>query len=319
MKKAIITGPTGAIGMALIQVLRKQGLEVTAVCHRGSRRIQQISQKPGVQIISCDLKEIRDLVWILPHDYDIFYHLAWTGTVGIERNDISSQLNNIQYTIDAVESAKALGCQCFVGAGSQAEYGRSSEKLNAQTRTFPENGYGVAKLCAGQMSRIRCEQLGMRHIWTRILSVYGPYDGESSLVSSMLQKLLQRKKISCTKGEQIWDYIYSEDAARALYAVGKSGRHGKIYCIGSGEGKPLAEYIIQIRDAVFPQGEIGFGEVPYGDKQVMYLCADISELTEDTGFVPKVGFEEGIQKTLKWYRSWSDSSRSGMNENQACS
>lgn len=302
MKKAIITGPTGAIGMALIRVLREQGLEVTAVCHKGSKRIQQIPQESGVQVIACDLDEIQNLGQILPHDYDIFYHLAWAGTVGNARNDIPSQIKNIQYTIDAVETAKVIGCQSFVGAGSQAEYGRSQEKLNAQTQVFPENGYGMAKLCAGQMSRLRCEQLGIRHIWTRILSVYGPYDGERSLVSSMLQKLLHGEKVSCTKGEQIWDYIYSEDAARALYAVGKFGCMGKTYCIGSGEGKPLAEYIKQIRDTVSPRDEIGFGDLPYGDKQVMYLCADISELTEDTGFVPKVGFEEGIRKTLKWYK-----------------
>lgn len=306
MKKAIITGPTGAVGMALAKVLREQGMEVTAVCHRGSGRNRQIPREPGVRTIDCDLDEIRKLSQQLPHDYDIFYHLAWAGTAGSARDDTALQIKNIRYTVDAVETAKALGCRCFVGAGSQAEYGRSREKLDARTRTFPENGYGMAKLCAGQMSRLRCEQLGMRHVWTRILSVYGPYDGGGSLVSSMLRKLLRGEKASCTKGEQVWDYIYSEDAARALYAAGRYGRHGKTYCIGSGEGKPLAEYIRQIRDAVSPRGEIGFGDVPYGEKQVMYLCADIRELTEDTGFVPEVGFGEGIRKTAEWYKEQAD-------------
>ena len=54
-----------------------------------------------------------------------------------------------------------LGCYKFIGAGSQAEYGRVEGKLTALTLTFPENGYGIAKLCAGQMSRILCEQKNM--------------------------------------------------------------------------------------------------------------------------------------------------------------
>ncbi len=59
----------------------------------------------------------------------------------------------------------------FIGAGSQAEYGRVEGKLNSQVPAFPENGYGMAKLCAGQMTRIQCESWES-DIWTRILSVY---------------------------------------------------------------------------------------------------------------------------------------------------
>lgn len=48
--------------------------------------------------------------------------------------------------------------------------------------------------------------------------------------------------------------------------------------------------------------EIGFGEIPYQEKQVMYLCADISDLEKDTGFAPRVTFAEGIEKTVDWCR-----------------
>ena len=65
---------------------------------------------------------------------------------------------------------------------------------------------------------------------------------------------------------------------------------------------PLRDYICKIRDAVDPNMKIVFGEVPYYDKQVMYLCADITDLTRDTGFVPEVTFDEGIRKTVEWCR-----------------
>lgn len=300
MKNVLITGPTGAIGIALIQTLIENNIKVTAVCHRGSDRISRIPVSENVRVVECNLDEIRTLPEMLDEQYDIFYHFAWACTIGDSRNNIDAQLKNIQYTIDAVEAAKELGCKRFIGAGSQAEYGRYNGKLNATVPTFPENGYGIAKLCAGQLSRIRCEQLGMEHIWTRILSVYGPYDGEKTMIISIIRQLLNGQKPSCTKGEQIWDYIYSKDAAMALYLLGEKGKHGKIYCIGSGAEIPLGDYIREIRDIIDPQLAIGFGDVPYSSGQVMHLSADISELTSDTGFCPQVSFRQGIQETIDW-------------------
>ncbi len=300
VKKAIITGPTGAIGIALIEKLIKMDIKVTAICHCGSKRISRIPNSDNVEIIECDLDQVKILVDKLPHDYDVCYHFAWACTIGASRNDIGAQLKNMQYTIDMVETAKMLGCKRFIGAGSQAEYGRFEGKLDAQTPVCPENGYGTAKLCAGQLSRIRCEQLGMEHIWTRILSVYGPCDGESTLITTLIKNFLAGEIPHCTKGEQIWDYIYSKDAANAFYLLAEKGLSGKTYVIGSGCGKPLETYIYAVRDAVDSSLRVGIGDVPYGDRQVMHLEADISDLQTDAGFSPQYTFEKGIQETVAW-------------------
>jgi len=302
MKKAIITGPTGAIGIALINKLISENVEVVAVCRAGSKRINRIPVNPLVKLIECSLPELEKLPELLDGKYDVFYHFGWDGTFGNSRNNMHGQNLNVKYTLDAVEVASILGCHTFIGAGSQAEYGRFEGKLNATTPVNPENGYGIAKLCAGQMSRILCEQKNMKHIWTRILSVYGPFDGEATMVMSTIGKLLNHEKPKFTKGEQEWDYLYSEDAARAMFLLGDKGVHGKIYCIGGGTARPLSEYIEVIRDSIDANAELGLGDVPYGDNQVMYLCADIAELKEDTGFYPHYSFEEGIKKTIEWYK-----------------
>lgn len=311
MKKVIITGPTGAIGIALIQEFIRQGVRVTAVCHRNSGRISRIPAGEGVQIVECNLDELYTLTDQLEKDYDVFYHLAWACTTGEGRNDIEAQIANLQYTIDAVEVAALLGCRKFIGAGSQAEYGRYEGVLNAKVPAFPENGYGMAKLCAGQMSRIRCQQLGLEHVWTRVLSVYGPYDGENTMIISIIRQLLRGDKPKCTKGGQIWDYIYSKDVARAFYLLGESGKDGKVYCIGSGKGAALAEYIKLIRSQIDENLEIGFGEIPYAEKQVMHLWADITDLCKDTGFELKYSFERGIKETIEWCRDESTAKTAG--------
>ncbi len=302
MKRAVITGPTGAVGTALIEKLVDSGIEVTAICRRNSKRIKNIKNHPQVQIEECNLNELLSLKDVLTEKYDIFYHFAWDGTFGEQRNDMYLQSKNIQYTLDAVELAKALGCEVFVGAGSQAEYGRVEGKLEPETPAFPENGYGIGKLCAGQMSRIQCQKYGIRHIWARILSVYGPYDGEKTMVMSTIKKLLDGEIPEFTKGEQKWDYLYSKDAANMLYSLGISGRNGEIYCLGSGEVRPLYEYIYDIQKVVNPNAKLEFGKIPYGDRQVMYLCADTSGLQRDTGVTCQYSFLEGIKETFEWYK-----------------
>lgn len=303
IQKAVVTGATGAVGMALIEELISRKIQTLVLCRGGSSRNDRIPNSPYVKKVECSLDQMSEFQLPEGERYDVFYHFAWAGTTGDARNDMPLQNQNVAYTLEAVELASRLGCHTFIGAGSQAEYGRVEGKLSAQTPTFPENGYGIAKLCAGQMSRVLCEKKGMRHIWARILSVYGPYDGPNSMVMATIRKLMAGEKPSFTPGEQIWDYLYSGDAAKAFVALAEKGISGKVYCLGSGQPRMLKEYIQAIRDAVDPTAELGLGEVPYAPKQVMYLCADVTDLTEDTGIKAETSFDEGIRHTVAWLKS----------------
>lgn len=299
MKRVVVTGPTGAVGVGLIQNLIKDGIEVIAVVRPGSNRVSNIPNCPLVKVVTCALAELENLPAMIEGKVDVFYHLGWDGTFGNARNNMPEQVKNIGYAVMAVEVAHQLECKKFVGVGSQAEYGRVEGLLKPDTPTHPENGYGMAKLAAGQMTRQMCADFGIEHNWVRILSVYGPCDGEKTMVMSLIRQLQQNQRPALTAGEQVWDYLYAEDAGNALKLIGEKGVSGKTYVLGSGKGRPLKEYIEEIRDEVNPGAELGFGDIPYGEKQVMYLVADISELTADTGFVPRVEFRDGIKRVLK--------------------
>ena len=98
----------------------------------------------------------------------------------------------------------------------------------------------------------------------------------------------------------MWDYLYSKDAGLAFYLLGNAGQSGKVYCIGSGHATELKNYINILRDAIDPSLPLGLGEIPYSPLQVMHLEADISDLQQDTGFIPRYSFEKGIQETIQW-------------------
>lgn len=300
MKKVIITGPTGAIGTALVNQMTQNGIRVLAICHRGSERIATLPVSPLLEIIECDLDEIEHSEAIAERgrDADVFFHLAWRGTVGKDRNDAVLQEKNAVNSLEALRTAKRIGCKRFIGIGSQAEYGRYEGMLSPDLPTNPENAYGAFKLKTGNAGRALAEEIGIEFIWVRVLSVYGENDTPNSLISMLIRKLKAREHISCTKGEQLWDYLYSKDAATALYLLGISGIPGKTYVLGGGLAAPLREYIEKVRDAIDPKASIGFGEIPYSDAQVMHLEADISELKKDTGFEVRYTFEEGIADML---------------------
>ena len=300
MKSAIVNGSLGSIGLALINQLLARKVKVYAIAFPGDPRIELI---PGeAEIVPCDMRQIDALTQTIKEPVDAFFHLAWAGTIGPGRDDMLLQTQNIRCAIEAAQTAKKLGCEVFVGVGSQAEHGRIEGKVTASAPCFPTNGYGMAKLCAGQRTRVVCKQLGIRHVWARVLSVYGVNDGPLSVISVLLDKLFKGEKPVLTAGEQMWDYLYAEDAGDALCCMAESGRDGAIYPVGSGKIRPLREYFEALRDAVDPSLPLGLGEMPYPENQVMHLEADISELQRDTGFAPRTSFEEGIREVVKQYR-----------------
>ncbi len=305
IRRVIITGATGTIGMALIRKCIDQDVEAILLVNPDSRRLARIPGDPHIKVIKCGLDELAkaDSASLGIGSADAMMHLAWGGTFGDARNDKALQDRNYRYCLDAVRLAHRLGCSVFIGAGSQAEYGRVEGVLTADTPCNPENEYGRAKLRASSDTRELCHELGMRHIWPRILSIYGPYDGEKTMVMSLISKLLAGEKPALTAGGQIWDYLYADDVALAYMLLTEKGVDGSIYPIGSGVGRPLREYIEIIRDQIDPALPLGFGEVPYSDKQVMHLCADISKLRSDVGFEPRITFEEGIRRTIEYVRN----------------
>ena len=296
MKKLIVTGATGSIGCSVVSKALEHGYDVTCIVHKGSTRISSIPKNDLVHIIECNVSDYTSLK--MYGQYDIFIHLAWEKTYGALRDDVDIQTRNIQYTLDACRLAKRLGCYSFVGAGSQAEYGPKDGILTPELAVQPESGYGIAKYAAGKMSLMLCKQLGIRGNWIRIVSVYGPQDGETTLVNYTINQLKKGKSPQLTKCEQMWDYLSSDDAAEAFIAVGERGKEGSAYVLGSGQKRQLSEYILDIRKVINTETEIAFGAIEYFPHQPMFLLADISSLTKDTGWKPQISFEEGIKKFM---------------------
>lgn len=293
------------IGTALINECIKKGIEVYAVLRASSGKKMRLPESEKLHMVDCSLEELETLPQKIMEKCDTFYHIAW-GNTGENRNSSTElQSRNIAYTLAAVKAAYALGCRRFIGAGSQAEYGPMDvDKISPDSPVNPTTPYGAAKLASGQLARMLCKELGMECIWPRIFSVYGIYEKETTMVASGLRKMLAGEKTSFTPALQRWEYLFSADAGRAYYLIGEKGKDGAVYCVGSGKAAPLKDYI-EIMAELTGAEETGIGVRPYPAGTVMNLCADISSLTEDTGFVPEYTFREGIRETITWLKTGS--------------
>lgn len=299
MERVLVTGGTGVTGNALVRCLLRQHVKVTALVRPGSFRRRYLpAEDPGLELVDCGMEQYETLR--LPESrYDAFFHLAWDGSTGKEkvenRNNCPLQTKNILYALQAVELCRRLACPVFLMTGSQAQFGRMTKPVRETDLRSPVNAYGMAKQCAEGMTRLLCRDYGIRHVWPILFSVYGPNDATESLVDKTVRGLLRGETLPYTEGRQMWEYLYSWDAARALILLAEKGRDGEAYNVGPGAQRPLSAYIREMFEVLAPALEPRLGEVPYSPQSTMFLGADTAKLREETGFVPSWPFGEGIR------------------------
>lgn len=303
MKTAIVTGANGFIGAAVVRELAAHGYEVFAIGHQ--EHFERLHNVAHVYCLSCDLSEIARLPHRLPaKQYDLFFHFAWAGVSGTLQHDSRIQLNNIQGTVDALNIAKKLGCRRFIGAGSIMEW-ESMEAVRFEPSLLRNsNIYGGSKLAAHIISLSEAKTMGMDFLWPIITNVYGPGEVSSRLINTTIRKCLQGISPQFTSGDQNYDFVYIDDAARAFRMVGEKGKPFHNYIIGSSEAKPLKKFLLEMQKVIAPDLPFLFGRMPFRGIDLPIEVFDCQQTEEDTGFRAIVPFAEGCRRTACWWRKY---------------
>jgi UDP-glucose 4-epimerase len=301
MRKAIVTGANGFVGAAVVNELSRYGYEVYAIGH--NNHFDRLSNKENIHCISCDLTNFKTLGDFLPsQEYDLFYHFAWDGSAGKKRGDTVLQLQNVQWTIDAVQTASDIGCKRFVGAGSIMEY-EAVEALNQLDAVGIGNIYGSSKLTAHIMGLVKAKQLGIDFGWGVITNIYGPGEISPRLVNTSIRKCIRGVVPEFTSGTQNYDFVYIDDAARAFRLIGEGGKSCREYLIGSSHAGPLKSFLLEMQRALAPDLSFKFGNVPFKGISLPLQKFDCSQTENDTGFKAKISFYDGCRRTAEWWKS----------------
>ena len=303
MKRCIVTGATGFIGTALCRQLLEQGDEVYAIIRpmSGKREklaaLQEENSSYGgrLQIHEAPLGQLESFLAGRQIRADAFFHLAWNGSGGKDRENFDLQLSNLGYLADALRAAKACGCRSFLGAGSQAEYGVvHGIAKEGEVVPRPFMMYGAAKLSAYHMGTLLARQLGIRFLWPRIYSVYGVGENAGTLVSYLMDTLGRGVTPELSPCENMWNFLCITDCAKILAALGKSDAAEGIFHVASRDTRKLREFVEELRDIIAPGVPLAFGKRPANPERTFWLEPDIAR-TEGLVSMEYVTFSEGIR------------------------
>lgn len=305
MKTVVVTGSNGFIGKALLKVLDKNHVHTYAVVRNHSSAISDIKNLKHIDLIYCDMEHLMSLKEQIKEKIDTFFHLAWQGSTGAARSDYTLQLKNAKWTVDAVKAAHDMGGVAvrFIGAGTLAEYDINAYVPLDRSSPNPVSCYGSAKLAAHYMSKAESSQYdNLEHCWAYLSNTYGIGNYTSNFVNFAAKLMLTGQPANFTAGDQLYDFVSVEDTAQGLYCIGKQGRKNTAYYIGSGHPRPLKYFIQEIRNQINPEIELHLGVIPFHGISQAPSVFNCEKLMKDTGYTPRVSFEEGLKVTIPWLR-----------------
>lgn len=298
MEKVLITGANGFIGSNLIKKLLKENIEVWAVVRPSSETKEKVYAIEGVHCIESTIETLEEHLSELPESVDAVYHLAWQGVNAIERDIMEIQIQNVELCLESMRFAAKINAKKFILPGSTSEYWYYQKPINKDALPSPQNAYGSAKVSLRFMAELYAMELGLEFIYVVIAGIYAADRRDNNVIFYTIDKLLKKEKPALTKLEQLWDFVHIDDVVEAMYLIGKNGKANAFYTVGHGDNQPLYKYIEQIHEYIDPTLPIGIGEVPYKDECLPCSCIDLTAVCEDTGYVPKIDFCDGIKEVI---------------------
>lgn len=302
MKKVIVTGANGFVGYWLIRELKQNGISVVAIIKDENENISMLNEFEDISIIYCDLSNLSSLEEkITDRDYDAFYHLAWIAAGGAGRADYTTQLNNVKYACDAVKVASYLGCKKILFAGTVTE--KIAENILNLSAKAQNNIYGICKHLTHCLVDIECKKQNIDYVWMQFSNLYGPYSINGNIVGYTIKELLLGNDASFGPAQQIYDLLYIEDLAYAAFLLGEKKSRKNSYYIGSGQPRVLADFLNEIGVICGMAEKVKIGVRPDDGTRYEKEWFDITPLIEDTGYLPRVTYREGILKTINWMKT----------------
>ena len=307
MKKAIVSGSTGFIGASFVEYLIQNGVEVLALGRKEKERVSNLRKQKlkGANYLKLDMSrigalehEIQESKWDVGEDC-IFFNLAWGGVDRLSDMDIEAQMQNVAWSISALEISKSIGCRRFIQVGTMEETftHKYLELDHHKNDEFNRHViYSIAKISAKHALTVKASEIGMDFIYVLHSHVMGPDDDKDSFLQVTLRKLIDGDELVFSSGMQYFDVISTKDCTRGYFLICKKGVPGEEYWVGSGEPRRLREYIERMYK-MFPSGqEMQFGKLPYNDVTLDPEDFSTELLCRHTGYKPSMTYEQTVRE-----------------------
>lgn len=300
--RVLITGITGFIGSNIGKKLVELGYDVYAT-YRSSSSFERCAAYIN-KISKINIDEDNWVENIISHRPNIFIHVAWSGIVADERDDWDKQLENFYFSRVIFDIASKCNADKIISFGSQAEYGIYDSEMKEEYITRPTCAYGSVKILTMDYLRILSKRSNSPFYWLRIFSVFGEGEDERMLIPYTIKKLLNKEKITLTKCEQIYNYLYIDDFINKLVLVlQSSNKEPGIYNICSEEHIVLKDLLITIADKLgIEKNYLLFGYKRYRENQSMNILGSLDKFSKTFGVTSSIGIKSGIDKIINFHK-----------------
>lgn len=290
-ERVLTTGATGLIGRAVVPLLLDAGFEVVVFSRHGGAFEGADEQRGDLLDQSSMENAVRKA------EATHLLHLAWHDG---QRDRWTSPANFdwAAATLRLVRSFSAAGGTRAVCVGSCAEYDWSEECPRETTPLRPTSIYGAAKSATGTALVAAAPSLGISLAWARVFFCYGPGEPEGRLLGDLIKGLSAGKAVDCTDGEQVRDFMHTDDVARALVHILKSEIEGPVN-VGSGQETAVKELIQKVASQMNATDLINLGARRRPENDPARIIADATILQEHLGFKPHYDNETGINAVLR--------------------
>jgi UDP-glucose 4-epimerase len=303
-RRMLITGGCGFIGANLVRVVREQGgWAVRVVDDLRSGRREYLSEM-DVEIAIGDVADPAVLDPAL-EDVDAVIHLAaQTGVIPSVENPRRDFEGNVVATFRVLDECRQRGIERFVFASSGAALGNVTPPLHEEVVPHPLSPYGAAKLTGEAYCQSFAGSYGMHAVSLRFSNVYGPVSvNKNNAIPNFIKALLKKEPLHIYgDGQQSRDFIYVDDLCDAiLLAVGSDDVRGEVFQLATGRETSVLELIEIIGQVMDVRPEISFE--PRRAGEVYKSRVDITKVQRKLGFEPRVSLEEGLDRTVAWFRT----------------
>lgn len=311
MARYLVTGAAGFIGSSLVRALLNRGDEVRGVDNLATGKRENL--RPVMDRVDFRQADINDLDAMRQACDGMDYVLHQAAIPSVPKSvldPLGSNRANVDGTVNVLVAARDAKVKRVVYAASSSAYGDTPTLPKQEAMTpNPISPYAVAKLTGEyyMVSFYRC--YGLETVCLRYFNIFGPRQDPSSPYSGVLAKfslqmLRGEQPTIFGDGEQSRDFNFIDNAVSAnLLACSAPGSEcaGRVFNIATGKRATLNETFELMKPLTGYTGSIKYGPERSGD--IKHSLADITLAQKHLGYKPLVSFEEGLRRTVDWYRS----------------
>lgn len=311
MSLYLITGVGGFIGSSIARALLSRGEAVRGVDNFSTGKKENITEiADRIEFFEADITDLKAMHRAC-RGVDFVLHQAAIPSVPKSVLDpLGSNAANVDGTVNVLVAARDAKVKRVVYAASSSAYGDTPTlPKQEQMRPDPISPYAVAKLASEHymVSFYRC--YGLETVCLRYFNIFGPRQDPSSPYSGVLAKFITQmlrgeRPTIFGDGEQSRDFTYIDNTVEANLLACKADpakAAGEMFNIATGRRVTLNETYKALQPLTSYSGPPKYGPARGGD--VMHSLADISKAEAGLGYRPKVNFEEGLRRTVEWYRT----------------